>query len=386
MSDRPGPFDPADDASAEDQTARRLREVLASEARAITPSADGLAMIREKIRAQRPARRNYWVRVFQIAGAGLATAAVAIIGVAIAQNKSGTASHPAATAAASTSPAPAPSAPVVPPATPAASAPPASSASGTYPVLIYYVDKRKDPQQLLFRESATWPSSPQHTFVKDAVSAMLATPAQDPDYTSYWPSGTTLLSANIVGGTTAVVNLSSEASGGPANEAAISAQQMLYTIIAAAPKIDALQLQIAGVPVTSLWGTQLNPTATASAGSVEGAAASGSAAATVTPLPAWQVWGHVWITAPLENATVASSFQITGEASVFEGAVHWQILRNSGLLKQGIAQATIGAPGRGTWSVTVSGLAPGPYQLRAYEVSAKDGSITFEDDKMFTVN
>ena len=191
MSDRPGPFDPADDASAEDQTARRLREVLASEARAITPSADGLAMIREKIRAQRPARRNYWVRVFQIAGAGLATAAVAIIGVAIAQNKSGTASHPAATAAASTSPAPAPSAPVVPPATPAASAPPASSASGTYPVLIYYVDKRKDPQQLLFRESATWPSSPQHTFVKDAVSAMLATPAQDPDYTSYWPSGTT---------------------------------------------------------------------------------------------------------------------------------------------------------------------------------------------------
>ena len=80
MSDRPGPFDPADDASADDQTARRLREVLAREARAITPSADGLAMIREKIRAQRPTRRN-WVRAFQIGGAGLATAAVAIIGV-----------------------------------------------------------------------------------------------------------------------------------------------------------------------------------------------------------------------------------------------------------------------------------------------------------------
>jgi Immunoglobulin-like domain of bacterial spore germination/Sporulation and spore germination len=386
MSDRPGPFDPADDASADDQTARRLREVLAHEARAITPSADGLTMIRENIRAQRPTQRN-WVRAFQIGGAGLATAAVAIIGVAVVQHKSGSANHPAAAAAAS-SPAPAASAPVVPPATPAASAAPASSASGSYPVWIYYVDKRKDPQQLLFRERAVWPSSPQHTFVKDAVNAMLATPAQDSDYTSYWPAGTTLLSANIVGGTTAVVNLSIEASTGPANEAAISAQQLLYTIIAAAPKIDSLQLQIAGVPVTSLWGSPLSSTATASAaaGEVAGAAASGTAAATVTALPAWQVWGHVWITQPAEHATVASSLQIAGEASVFEGTVHWQILRDGGLLKQGAVTATEGAPGRGTWSVTVSGLVPGPYTVKAYEVSAKDGSITFEDDKAFTVS
>ncbi len=213
MSDRPGPFDPADDASADDQTARRLREVLAREARAITPSADGLAMIREKIRAQRPTRRN-WVRAFQIGGAGLATAAVAIIGVIAVQHKPGSTNHPAAATAAASSASPSPTAPIVPPATPAASSAPASSAPSSYPVWIYYVDKRKDPQQLLFRERVIWPASPQHTFVKDAVSAMLATPPQDPDYTSYWPAGTTLLSANIVGGTTAVVNLSSEASDG----------------------------------------------------------------------------------------------------------------------------------------------------------------------------
>jgi spore germination protein GerM len=379
MSDRPGPFDP-DDASADDDAARRLRELLAHEARAITPSADGLAMIREKIRAQRPRRRN-WVRAFQVGGAGLATAAVAIIAVAIAQNKPGGTNHPAATAAAPSSPSPAASAPVVPPATAAASPAPASSAPATYPVWIYYVDKRKDPQQLLFRESAVWPSSPAHTFVKDAVSAMLATAAQDPDYTSYWPAGTTLLSASIVNTTTAVVNLSSEASSGPAKEAAISAQQMLYTIIAAAPKIDSLQLQIAGVPVTSLWGTPLGAAATSSPPASPTATAPG----TITALPSSQVWGHVWITAPLENATVASSIQIGGEATVFEGAVHWQILRNGGLLKEGTAQASVGAPDRGTWSATVEGLTPGPYQVRAYEVSAKDGSTTFEDDKMFTV-
>ena len=380
MSDRTGPFEP-DGASADDDAARHLREVLAREARAITPSADGLAMIREKIRAQRPRRRN-WVRAFQIGGAGLATAAVAIIGVAIAQNKSGTPNHPAATAAAASSPTPDASAPVVPPATPAVSPAPVSSGPSSYPVWVYYVDKRKDPQQLLFRERAIWPSSPQHTFVKDAVDAMLATPAQDPDYTSYWPAGTTLLSANIVNGTTAVVNLSSEASHGPANEAAISAQQLLYTIIAAAPKIDALQLQIAGVPVTSLWGTPLGETASSSAP----ASASATAPGTVTALPAWQVWGHVWITQPTENATVASSVVIAGEASVFEGTVTWQLRSNGGVLKTGSVNADVGAPDRGLWSFTLDGLAPGQYAIRAYETSAKDGSVTFLDDKTFTVS
>jgi hypothetical protein len=370
MSDRQGPIGPADDPAhdnpahenpVDDEAARRLRDVLSQEARAISPSADGLSMIREKIRARRYDRRG-WVRTFQIGGAGLATAAIAVIAVIAVQHKSGSGKDNPNIAVAASTPAPA-----VPAAsTPPASAAPVSSAPSQYPVWVYYVDKRKDPQQLLFRESTSWPSSPQHTFVKDAVNAMLATAAQDPDYTSYWPAGTTLISANIVNDTTAVINLSSEAADGPTGQGAISAQQLLYTIIAAAPKIDGLQLQIAGQPVTSLWGSPLDPT--------------------IAALPPWQVWGHVWVTQPLENATVASSVNIGGEASVFEGAVHWQILRNGGLLKQGVAQASVGAPDRGTWSVTVSGLAPGPYLLKAYEVSAKDGSVTYLDDKMFTVS
>jgi spore germination protein GerM len=351
-----GPFEQD---QPDDEAARRLRDVLSQEARAITPSADGLSMIREKIRARRGDRRG-WVRAFQIGGAGLATAAIAVVAVVAAQhNSAGSGKHPAVAVAASS---PALVAPVTPPATAAAS----SGSEPVYPVLVYYVDKRKDPQQLLFRETHGWPSSPQHTFVKDAVNAMLGGTATDPDYTSYWPAGTTLVSANIVGGTTAVINLSSEAADGPTGEGAISAQQLLYTIIAAAPKIDGLQLQIAGAPVTSLWGSPLD--------------------ATVAALPAWQVWGHVWITQPTENGFVAASVDISGEASTFEGTVHWQILRNGGLLKQGSVTASEGAPARGTWSVTVSGLAPGPYVVKAYEPSAKDGSVTYLDDKMFTVN
>jgi len=357
MSDRPGTFDPD---QPDDETARRLREVLSHEARAITPSADGLAIIREKIRAQRGGRRS-WVRAFQIGGAGLATAAIAVIGVVTVQHHTGSNGRKPATAASPgvASPAPAPSS------VSALASSPVASAPSSYPVWVYYVDKRKDPQQLLFREITQWTSSPQHTFIKDSVSAMLATAAVDPDYTSYWPAGTTLLSANIVGGTTAVVDLSSDAANGPTGEGAISVQQLLYTIIAGAPKIDGLQLRIAGTPVTSLWGTPMP--------------------AIIPVSPSSQVWGHVWITAPAENATVASSVEIKGEATVFEGTVTWQLRSNGGTLKTGSVTADTGAPYRGLWSVTLEGLAPGQYAIRAYETSAKDGSVTFLDDKMFTV-
>jgi hypothetical protein len=360
MTDRFDPFEPD---QPDDETARRLREVLSQEARAITPSADGLSVIREKIRAQRGGRRN-WARKFQIGAAGLATAAIAVVGVVIVQNQTGSNDdHHAAISAPPASGSTSPTSPAS--AVPGVASSLASSAATSYAVPVFYVGTRKDPQQLLFRETTQWPSSPQHTFVKDSVNAMLSTAAHDPDYTSYWPAGTTLLSASIVGGTVAVVDLSSAAANGPAGEGAISAQQLLYTIIAGAPKIDGLQLRIAGTPVTSLWGSPLETT--------------------ITPLPTWQVWGHVWITAPLENATVASSVEIKGEESVFEGTVTWQLKSHGGILKSGVINAEPGAPERGVWSLTLQGLAPGTYAFSAYEVSAKDGSITHVDDKQFTV-
>jgi len=365
MSDRMGPFDPD---NADDEVARRLRELLSSQGQAITPSADALTTIRQKIRAQDRGNRRYaWRRVLQVGAAGLGTVAVAaiavIVGVAVRHHAPAADHHavavasPTVTSTPTATPTPAP---MVEPVAPVSSAP------STYAVSVYYVDKRKDPEQLLFREQTVAPTSPQHTFVKDAVTAMLSTPAHDPDYTSYWPAGTTVNAVNITGETTAVVDLSAQAANGPAGKGAISAEQLLYTIIASAPKIDGLQLRINGTPVTSLWGSPL--------------------AATVAPQPPWQVLGHVWITSPQQDETVASSVTISGEASVFEATVSYQILRNGGVLKHGSTNATIGAPDRGTWSVTVSGLAPGPYTVRAYEVSAKDGSITHVDDKAFTVN
>ncbi|MDQ1486577.1 MAG: hypothetical protein QOJ62_2270 [Actinomycetota bacterium] len=357
MSDRLGPFDPE---RPDDEIARRLRDALSREARAITPSGDGLARIREKVRAARRPHRA-WLRGLQIAAAATATAAIAVVAVVVVQNRHDT-GHPSGVAGpSSATPTPTPS---VAPSSPVAGS---SSAPTSYSVWVFYVGKLADPQQLLFREMTPWPTSSQHTFVKDAVNALLATKPQDPDYVSYWPAGTKLLATSIKSdNTTAVVDLSAEALNGPAGKGDISIQQLLYTIQHAAPKITALELRIGGQPVTSLWG-------------------SAPITQPVAAKPTWEVWAHVWINAPTEHATVASSVTISGEATVFEATVSWEIRQNGGRLRGGPAQASLGAPDRGVWSQTVA-LAPGTYSVRAWETSAKDGSITYLDDKEFTVS
>jgi spore germination protein GerM len=359
MSDRLGPFDPD---RPDDETARRLRELLAQEARAITPDADALMVIRQRIRAARGGRRA-WVRAFQIGGAGLATAAIAVVAVVAFQHTPST-SHrttPAASSSAAVSPTPSTS-----------NSAPVSSASqtqsATYPVWIYYVGKLADPQRLLYRESVVRPRPVSNAFITDAVNAMLTTTAADPDYTSYWPIGTALVAANISGTNVAVINLSAAAATttpADSGKGDISLQQMLYTIHTAAPKIDTLSLQIAGQPVTALWGTPI--------------------AGPIALKPFAEVFAHVWINQPAYGATLPSSFTFGGEATVFEANVSWELTQKGGRLQGGFVTASIGAPERGTWSVQLNGLAPGKYTLRAWEASAKDGSITYLDDKVITV-
>lgn len=360
MSDRLGPFDPD---RPDDETARRLRELLAQEARAIAPDPDALMVIRQRIRAARGGRRS-WMRAFQIGGAGLATAAIAVIAVVAFQhtpsrNHRGTPAASSPAVVVSPTPSTSISGPV-----PSAS----QTQSATYPVWIYYVGKLADPQRLLFRESVVRPRPVSNAFVTDAVNAMLTTTAADPDYTSYWPVGSALLAANISGTNVAVINLSAAAATttpADSGKGDISLQQLLYTIHTAAPKIDTLSLQIAGQPVTSLWGTSV-------AGPIALKAAS-------------EVFSHVWINQPAYGATLPSSFTFGGEATVFEANVTWELLQKGGHLQGGAVTASAGAPERGSWSVQLNGLAPGKYTLRAWETSMKDGSKTYLDDKVITV-
>jgi spore germination protein GerM len=356
MSDRVGREGP--DRPDDDETARRLRDALASEARAVPVSGDGLRIIREKISARRRPS-GVWLRPLAVGAAALATAAiVVVVVVAVKPHVGGNASPAAGTSS---------SAPTNPALSTSPTTSPAPAASDTHPVTLYYVGKLADPQQLLYSQTVLRPKPAGNAFIGDAITALLTTPPNDPDYLSYWPAGTTVLGVSIQGDTKAVVDLSAGAATAAPDAldmGAISAQQLFYTVHGAAPKIDSVELRIGGEPVTSLWGSDITEP--------------------ITPQPNWQVFAHVWITSPANGATVAQSVTFGGDAIVFEGTVSWQILMNGDVLKQGSAQASAGAPDQGTWQANVT-LAPGTYTIRAFEASAKDGSSTYIDDKVITV-
>ncbi len=105
-----------------------------------------------------------------------------------------------------------------------------------------------------------------------------------------------------------------------------------------------------------------------------------SAATTPSPLPspAVSAKGSITLTSPTVNATLQSPVIITGDASVFEAALQWRITDTGGrVIAEGITTASQGAPGRGTFSVTV------PYSMttetvafvEVYSRSPKDGNI-----------
>lgn len=353
MSDRTGRPDPD---RPDDETARRLRDVLANEARAIQPSPDGLARIRTKVRLRRRGWQNF-ARPLAVVGAAAATAAiVAIVVVAVPKGNNGNQQNPAAIDSSQTPTATTPSSVVSPS--------PAHSTGTPHQVTLYYVGAQADPQQLLYREVVTRPSPAGNAFIKDAVATLLSTPPTDPDYITGWPQGTTVLGASIKNGTEAIIDLSPEAANGPQGLGAISAQQLFYTVQGAAPKIDSVELRINGTPVTSLWGSPITDPITAE--------------------PPSQVFAHVWITSPTQDATVPAVVKFGGEAIVFEATVNWQILMHGEVLKKGYATADAGAPDQGKWEDSVT-LTPGTYELRAFEASAKDGAATYVDTKTFTV-
>lgn len=355
MSETPG--------SGNDEAARRLREVLAAEGRAIQPSGAGLSRIQARVDAGRAGHRG-WLRSLAIGGAALATAAVVVVVVVLVpsgDHGGGPVTVPpsltTSSTTATTSPTPTPS---------------AAPAHTPHEVAIYYVGKTPDPRQLLYREvvSRPWPAG--NAVVTDAIQAMLTTPPADPDYTSYWPAGTNVRGVSLnAAGTAAVVDLSVpvETGGwGGADAAEISAWQLFYTVRAAAPKIDSVELRIDGKKVDSLWGKPIgNPMTSPDAYSVG------------------QYLAHVWITSPDEGATVPQTVQIKGEAIAFEATVSWEVRQGGRIVKQGSTMASIGAPEQGSWQVSVT-LPPGSYEIRAYEASAKDGSPTYVDTKQITVS
>jgi hypothetical protein len=212
-----------------------------------------------------------------------------------------------------------------------------------------------------------------------AVDRMLAGGPRDPDYTSVWPKGST--ATVTTDGDLATVDLNdvaTEANAGGQAEA-ISVQQLVYTVTAADNSVRRVQILVEGRQRETLWGHVDIRRPVSRDSHVD-------------------VLGAVWLEKPGQGSAVARTFTLSGQATVFEATVSWEVYRvdcASGTacpaqkVAEGFATATEGGPGRGTWedSVTIPATVPAgsTLEVRAFESSAENGEPLHTDTKRVTL-
>jgi immunoglobulin-like protein involved in spore germination len=97
-----------------------------------------------------------------------------------------------------------------------------------------------------------------------------------------------------------------------------------------------------------------------------------------SPSPVVSAKGLITLKSPTVNAKLTSPVTITGDASVFEAALAWRITDTGGrVLAEGFTTASLGAPGRGTYSIaaTYSVTTETVAFIEVFSRSAKDGNI-----------
>jgi len=100
---------------------------------------------------------------------------------------------------------------------------------------------------------------------------------------------------------------------------------------------------------------------------------------TPVPTPLLSARGGILVKEPLANTKVRSPLTISGDASVFEAALIWQVTDTAGrVLASGFTTATAGAPAKGTFSITATFQDPPSDIIGFAEVftrSPRDGEI-----------
>lgn len=97
----------------------------------------------------------------------------------------------------------------------------------------------------------------------------------------------------------------------------------------------------------------------------------------------YEVLAPVWVD---QVAKIMSNpVVMRGTACTFEAGVHWQLFRDGEMIREGSTLASGGCPIRGAWTVSLGILRSGDYLFSAQDISAKDGSITQEDSKDFSI-
>jgi len=358
MTDRQG-FDGLED--VED----RLRSAFAREADGVQPD-DRLADIRAA--ASPETRRRPWLAPLA------AAAAVAVIAVgAWAVLRPSAAPPPPIPASPSTtavSPSPAPSTTgsatattSAPPQTVAVALPvyylaPPATADGRYGLVRVFV-----PGQLPVGASPAQKADA-------ALAAAVTVPAANPNrFVAAWPAGTTAKYVPMTAPEVGVMLSGPGVTGLPEPAQRLAVQALVWTVTAA------VQQASAPVPVVMASGSQIFETVPTN----------------VYKRPAeseqYQELAPIWVDSPYAGQALPAgkAVVVTGQACTFEANVRYELRQNGAVVKNGSTTASSGCPQQGSWTVDLGTLAAGSYELRAIDVSQKDGSIAFQNIVPFTV-
>lgn len=187
----------------------------------------------------------------------------------------------------------------------------------------------------------------------------------DPEYSTLWGNGSRVNSVTREGDVATVdltlgkLNLGSSAEGR-------AIDQIVWTLTAVDPSVKSVKLTVDGKTVESI------------AGHVD-------ATGTFTRAETFEILAAVAISSPTQNEVVSNPVVIKGQACTFEANVVWELLQNGDVVKSGSTTAAEACPTRSEWSVDLGQLDAGSYVIRAFDLSAKDGSLVVEDTKDFTV-
>lgn len=334
----------------EQDLARLLRAALRREADRVQVPADGLVRIQQRTAGQSAGGRRWGVLA---AAASLVVVAGVAIGAGFLQRGSGSSS-------------------VVPAVTPTTSASSSAASSPaverTVAVPVYWLGPERSTFRL-FREFEAVPASqasdPGGKAQAAASLALSGTPA-DPSYFSPWATGSAATVTLTGSGIDVELNAAAAGTEMSTQTANIALAQLVWTVTAAAGE---------NVPVTF---------------SVAGGGPLASGVSLAQPFtradPSYTVLAAIWVVSPQQGETVSSPVTVTGEATVYEATVQWQLSQDGTVLRSGVTTASAGGPARGDWTVDLGDLPAGTYTFRAYADSpAGNGTLQGQDTKQFTV-
>jgi hypothetical protein len=238
-------------------------------------------------------------------------------------------------------------------------------ANAEQPVPVYYLGATNLGQRL-FREFHRAPVG-DHALdraVEDAVTGA----ADDADYGTGWPSGTTLQRAQLSDGVLSV-DLSGPVRDRPEGMSAATArlalQQLVYTAQGVVRDRTPVTFLVDGRPAATVLGVPSGrPVPNASSD---------------------EVLAQVWVTTPAEGASLTSPFTVDGVAAAFEANVQWELRRGDTVVERGFTTAQeccTMSPYR--FTVTAQ---PGEYTLVVHDedASGEHPEGLWQDTKRVTV-